>query len=129
MEERATAGLPAAQPPGQGADRQGLSRRHEDPPRASGAGGAVRRPHRKDDVGRPGRRPRGLAGLAGADLAGDDMVRLIDDTVVKVHLDRRATAISLLIALGIRRDGQKVVLAIRNMWGESEAAWRPCSTT
>jgi putative transposase len=59
------------------------------------------------------------------DLAGDDIVRLIlDGTVVKVRLDRRATAISLLIALGIRRDGQKVVLAIKNMGGESEAAWR-----
>jgi putative transposase len=59
------------------------------------------------------------------DLAGDDIVRLIlDGTVVKVRLDRKATAISLLIALGIRRDGQKVVLAIKNMGGESEAAWR-----
>jgi len=52
-------------------------------------------------------------------------VRLIlDGTVVKVRLDRKATAISLLIVLGIRRDGQKVVLAIKNMGGESEAAWR-----
>ena len=44
--------------------------------------------------------------------------------MVKVRLDRKATAISLLIALGVRRDGQKVVLAIKNMGGESEAAWR-----
>ena len=59
------------------------------------------------------------------DLAGEDIVRLIlDGTVVRVRLDRKATAISLLIALGVRRDGQKVVLAIRNMGGESEAAWR-----
>ena len=59
------------------------------------------------------------------DLVGDDIVRLIlDGTVVRVRLDRRATAISLLIAMGIRRDGQKVVLAIKNMGGESEAAWR-----
>jgi putative transposase len=59
------------------------------------------------------------------DLAGEDVVRLIlDGTVVKVRLDRKATAISLLIALGVRRDGQKVVLAIKNMGGESEAAWR-----
>ena len=59
------------------------------------------------------------------DLAGDDIVRLmLDGTVVKVRLDRKATAVSLLIALGIWRDGQKVVLAIRNMGGESEAAWR-----
>jgi transposase-like protein len=59
------------------------------------------------------------------DLAGEDIVRLIlDGTRVKVRLDRKVTAISLLIALGIRRDGQKVVLAIKNMGGESEAAWR-----
>jgi putative transposase len=58
-------------------------------------------------------------------LAGDGIVRLIlDGTVVKVRLDRKATAISLLIVLGIRGDGQKVVLAIKNMGGESEAAWR-----
>jgi transposase-like protein len=59
------------------------------------------------------------------DLAGEAIVRLIlDGTVVRVRLDRKATAISLLIALGVRRDGQKVVLAIKNMGGESEAAWR-----
>ena len=59
------------------------------------------------------------------DLADEDIVRLIlDGTLVKVRLDRRASAISLLIALGIRRDGQKVVLAIKNMGGESAAAWR-----
>jgi len=59
------------------------------------------------------------------DLADEDIVRLIlDGTVVKVRLDRKAAAISLLIVLGVRRDGQKVVLAIKNMGGESEAAWR-----
>jgi putative transposase len=59
------------------------------------------------------------------DLGDEDIMRLIlDGTVVKVRLDRKATAISLLIALGVRRDGQKVVLAIKNMGGESEAAWR-----
>ncbi|MFQ6024723.1 MAG: IS256 family transposase [Acidiferrobacterales bacterium] len=58
-------------------------------------------------------------------LAGDEITRLIlDGTVVKVRLDRRVTAISILIAIGVRRDGSKVVLAIRNMGGESEAAWR-----
>jgi putative transposase len=30
----------------------------------------------------------------------------------------------LLVVLGIRRDEQKVLLAVRNMGGESEAAWR-----
>ena len=59
------------------------------------------------------------------DLAGEDVVRLIlDGTVVRVRLDRKATAISLLVVLGVRRDGQKVLLAVKNMGGESEAAWR-----
>jgi putative transposase len=59
------------------------------------------------------------------DLAGEDIVRLIlDGTVVRVRLDRKATSISLLVVLGIRRDGQKVLLAVRAMGGESEAAWR-----
>ena len=61
----------------------------------------------------------------GRDLAGEDVVRLIlDGTVVRVRLDRRATNISLLVVLGVRRDGQKVLLAVKNMGGESEAAWR-----
>jgi putative transposase len=59
------------------------------------------------------------------DLAEEDIVRLIlDGTVVRVRLDRKATSISLLVVLGVRRDGQKVLLAVKNMGGESEAAWR-----
>ena len=58
-------------------------------------------------------------------LAGEDVVRLVlDGTVVRVRLDRKATSVSLLVVLGIRRDGQKVLLSVRNMGGESEAAWR-----
>src|SRR5690348_9339144 len=58
-------------------------------------------------------------------LAGDDIVRLIlDGTVVRVRLDRKATNISLLVVLGVRSDGQKVLLSVRAMGGESEAAWR-----
>src|SRR3954447_17212259 len=58
-------------------------------------------------------------------LAQDDIVRVIlDGTVVKVRLDKRSTGISVLVALGVRRDGQKVLLGLRNMGGESEAAWR-----
>ena len=53
------------------------------------------------------------------------IVRLIlDGTVVRVRLDRRATSVSLLVALGVRADGQKALLAIKSMGGESEAAWR-----
>ena len=59
------------------------------------------------------------------DLAAEDVVRLIlDGTVVRVRLDRKATNVSLLVVLGVRRDGQKLLLAVRNMGGESEAAWR-----
>lgn len=59
------------------------------------------------------------------DLAGDDIVRLIlDGTVVRVRVDRKATSLSVLVALGVRRDGKKVLLALRNMGGESAAAWR-----
>ena len=58
------------------------------------------------------------------DLQGEDIVRLIlDGTVVRAKIDRKATAISLLVAIGVRRDGQKVLLSIRNMGGESTAAW------
>ena len=58
-------------------------------------------------------------------LAGENIVRLIlDGTVVKARIDRKATAISVLVAIGVRRDGQKILLAIRNMGGESKAAWR-----
>jgi transposase-like protein len=61
----------------------------------------------------------------GRDLAGEPIVRLIlDGTVVRVRLDRKASNISLLVALGVRTDGQKVLLAVKNMGGESEAAWR-----
>ena len=59
------------------------------------------------------------------DLFQDDIVRLIlDGTVVRVRLDKRATGLSVLVALGVRRDGQKVLLGLKNMGGESEGAWR-----
>lgn len=59
------------------------------------------------------------------DLSGEDVVRLIlDGTGVKARLDKRVTSIPLLVAIGVRRDGQKIVLAVKNMGGETEAAWR-----
>src|SRR6195256_5144798 len=58
-------------------------------------------------------------------LAAEPIARLIlDGTVVRVRLDRKATAISLLVVLGVRADGQKVLLAIKSMGGESAEAWR-----
>ncbi len=57
-------------------------------------------------------------------LVDEDIVRLIlDGTVIKTRLDRKATNISVLAAIGVRRDGQKVLLSIKNMGGESKAAW------
>ena len=58
-------------------------------------------------------------------LADEDVVRLIlDGTVVKTGLDQKATTIPVLAAIGVGHDGQKVLLAIRHMGGESTAAWR-----
>ena len=58
-------------------------------------------------------------------LAGEPIIRLIlDGTVVRVRLDRKATSIALLVVLGVREDGQKVLLAVKNMGGETSQAWR-----
>lgn len=58
-------------------------------------------------------------------LADEDIIRLIlDGTVIKTRLDKKATNISVLAAIGVRRDGQKGSLSIMNMGGESTAAWR-----
>ena len=52
-------------------------------------------------------------------LAAEPIVRFIlDGTVVRVRLDRKATSISLLVVIGVRADGQKVLLAIKSMGGE-----------
>ena len=61
-------------------------------------------------------------------MSGEDIVRLIlDGTGVKARLDGRVLSIPLLVVLGVRRDGQKVLLAVKNMGGETEAAtlYRP----
>jgi putative transposase len=85
-------------------------------------GGAVG----KDTVSRVWRKVKGDWDVWNArSLADEPIVRLIlDGTVVRVRLDKKATSISLLVALGVRSDGQKALLAIKNMGGESEAAWR-----
>jgi putative transposase len=58
-------------------------------------------------------------------LAEEPIVRLIlDGTVVRVRLDRKATSISLLVIIGVREDGQKLLLAVKNMGGETTEAWR-----
>jgi putative transposase len=58
-------------------------------------------------------------------LAAEPIIRLIlDGTVVRVRLDRKATSIVLLVVLGVREDGQKMLLAVKNMGGETSEAWR-----
>ena len=58
-------------------------------------------------------------------LVEEPIVRLIlDGTVVRVRLDRKATSISLLVVIGVREDGQKVLLAVKNMGGETAEGWR-----
>jgi transposase-like protein len=85
-------------------------------------GGAVG----KDTVSRTWRKVKSdWDGWNARSLADEPIVRLIlDGTVVRVRLDRKATAISLLVVLGVRADGQKVLLAIKSMGGESAEAWR-----
>ena len=80
----------------------------------------------KDKVSRVWRKKKGDWDTWNArSLKDERIIRLIlDGTVVRVRLDKKATSISLLVALGVRRDGQKVLLAIKNMGGEREEAWR-----
>ncbi len=47
----------------------------------------------------------------------------LDGTIVRVRLDKKATSISLLVALVVREDGRKALLAVKNMGVEVEAAW------
>jgi transposase-like protein len=74
---------------------------------------------------------------AARNLSGEDIVRfgpslgriafgasLLDGTVVKAHIDKRATAIPIFVTVGARRDGQKVLIGLKNMGGETTAAWR-----
>ena len=85
-------------------------------------GGAIS----KDTVSRVWRRVKGdWDAWTARVLAEEPIVRLIlDGTVVRVRLDRKATSIALLVVLGVREDGQKVLLAVRNMGGETSQAWR-----
>jgi putative transposase len=85
-------------------------------------GGAVG----KDTVSRVWRKVKGDWDAWNArSLTEEPIVRLIlDGTVVRVRLDRKATSIVLLVVLGVREDGQKVLLAVKNMGGETSEAWR-----
>src|SRR5947208_12485810 len=81
-------------------------------------GGAVS----KDTVSRVWRKVKGDWDAWNArSLAEEPIIRVIlDGTVVRVRLDRKATTIVLLVVLGVREDGQKVLLAI-GAWVEKAA--------
>ena len=76
-------------------------------------GGAVG----KDIVSRTWRKVKGDWDAWNArSLVDEPIVRLIlDGTAVRVRLDRKATAISLLVVIGVRADGQKVLLSVKSM--------------
>jgi transposase-like protein len=80
----------------------------------------------KDSVSRAWRQVQTDFEAWGRRSLGDEpIVRLIlDGTVVRLRLDRKATSMSVLVVMGVRADGQKVLLALRTMAGESESAWR-----
>ncbi|MYG63552.1 MAG: IS256 family transposase [Synechococcus sp. SB0675_bin_7] len=80
----------------------------------------------KDVVSRAWRKVKGdWEAWRNRSLAEEDIVHLLlDGMVVKTRLDHKTTAISVLVALGVRRDGQKILLAVQHMAGESTAAWR-----
>ena len=80
----------------------------------------------KDVVSRVWRKTKGDWDAWNArSLAEEPIVRpILDGVVARVRLDRKATSISLLVALGVCADGLKMLLAIKSMGGEGEAAWR-----
>ena len=126
MEEHGAAGLPAANRQADaliaGAYLAGTNTRRVRRALAAVFGGAVG----KDTVSRVWRKVKSDWDAWNArSLAEEPIVRLIlDGTVVRVRLDRKATAIVLLVVLGVREDGQKVLLAVKNMGGETSEAWR-----
>jgi transposase-like protein len=124
--QRRPAALRPRDPAGRGADRRRLPRRHQHAAGAARPGRLFRGAVGKDVVSRTWRKVKtDREAWCRRDPGGEDIVRLIlDGTVVRLRLDRKATSISLLVVLGVRRDGQKVLLAVRTMGWESEAARR-----
>src|SRR5665811_860063 len=102
MEEQGATGLSAAHAGRRRADRRQLPGRRQ---YASGS------PRARGPVWRRGRQGHGEPDVE----EGEERLG---------RLERKATSISLLVVLGVRADGQKVLLAIKSMGGESAEAWR-----
>ena len=112
------------------ADRRRLPGGHQYAPGAARSGSVVPRrreqghcePGLAQDQKRLGLVERALAN-GGADRAPHPRRHF-----VRVRLDRKATSISLLVVIGVREDGQKVLLAVKNMGGDSPKPGAPFST-
>ena len=124
MEEPGVARLPAPHACGRGADRGCLSRRRQHTARPSRADGAVWRrcgqghcePDLAQGEGRLGRLERPLARRR-ADRAAHSR-RHGGARAARPQGDR-----DLAAGAGVRTDGQKALLAVRSMGGESAEAW------
>ncbi len=121
VEEHNAAGLPATNQACGCADRGRLSCGDQHASSAPGALGRVRR-RGQQGYGQPGvaqgERQLGCLECPPARRRTDCPLDP-DGSVVRVRLDRKATSIALLVVLGVREDGQKVLLAVKNM-----EAWR-----
>lgn len=126
MEEQGAAILSAPHRDGRRLDRFGLSIWNQHAPVQRVLAALFAEDIGKDVVSRVWHKVKGNWDAWNArSLAAKPIIRLtLDGTVVRVRLDKKATSISLLVALGVPEDGQKVLLAVKNMGGESEAAWR-----
>ena len=59
------------------------------------------------------------------DLAADDIQYLmLDGWYPKVRIGKRRVRVPVLVTLGVRADGERVVLDVRLVGDESTAAWR-----
>jgi transposase-like protein len=107
MAGRRASGLSAPHPSRRCFDRRRLSCRVRRALAAAFSGSVG-----KDVVSRTWRKVNGDWDACNArSLVDEPVVRLIlDGTVARVRLDKKATSVSLLVALGVRADGQKVLL-------------------
>ena len=106
MEEHDAAGVPTAHQAGRFADCRRLSCRNQYASSTPGAFGRVWRAISKDTVSRVWRKVKGDWDAWNArSLAEEPIIRLIlDGTVVRVRLDRKATSIVLLVPGGKFQD-------------------------
>ena len=112
MAERRGSGLSAPHPSRRCFDRRRLSCRNQHAAGRRALAAAFSGSVGKDVVSRAWRKVKGDWDAWNArSLVDEPVVRLIlDGTVARVRLDKKATSVSLLVALGVRADGQKVLL-------------------